>query len=110
MNIGQQTFILSDGCISVYNNPSFLLFLMATLEPYQLEWRADEDELLLVSVGTGISPGAEPEDQPEEMNILQNITRIPSTLMLSAAIEQDFLCRVFGKCLAGDMLTVRSMT
>jgi hypothetical protein len=38
------------------------------------------------------------------MNILFNATRIPSALMFAALNEQDFLCRTFGKCLAGDEL------
>ena len=35
---------------------------------------------------------------------LYNATSIPSALMFAALNEQDFLCRVFGKCLAGDPL------
>ena len=36
------------------------------------------------------------------MNLLFNATSIPSALMFAALNEQDFLCRVFGDCLAGD--------
>ena len=38
------------------------------------------------------------------MNVLYNASSIPSALMAAALNEQDFLCRVFGKCLAGDPL------
>jgi uncharacterized protein len=38
------------------------------------------------------------------MNLLFNASNIPSALMFAALNEQDFLCRVFGKCLAGDQL------
>jgi glycosyltransferase A (GT-A) superfamily protein (DUF2064 family) len=38
------------------------------------------------------------------MNLLYNAASIPSALMYAALNEQDFLCRVFGKCLAGDMI------
>jgi uncharacterized protein len=38
------------------------------------------------------------------MNILFNATTIPSALMFAALNEQDFLCRVFGDCVAGDLL------
>jgi hypothetical protein len=58
----------------------------------------------VVSVGTGTSPYANADLQPNEMNVLYNATSIPSALMFAALNEQDFLCRVFGNCLAGDPL------
>jgi len=57
-----------------------------------------------VSVGTGASANANSNLSPEEMNLLYNAGTIPSALMAAALHEQDFLCRVFGKCLAGDVL------
>ena len=38
------------------------------------------------------------------MNLIYNASSIPSALMLAASNEQDFLCRVFGKCLIGEPL------
>jgi hypothetical protein len=38
------------------------------------------------------------------MNLLYNAGTIPSALMAAALHEQDLLCRIFGKCLAGDPL------
>ena len=38
------------------------------------------------------------------MNLLYNACSIPSALMSAALNEQDLLCRVFGRCLAGDAL------
>jgi len=38
------------------------------------------------------------------MNLLYNAGSIPSALMFASLNEQDFLCRVFGKCLSGDPL------
>ena len=38
------------------------------------------------------------------MNLIYNAATIPSALMAAALHEQDFLCRIFGKCLAGDLL------
>jgi uncharacterized protein len=63
-----------------------------------------EDRMLVVSVGTGTSPAAHERLDPDEMNLLFNASTIPSALMFAALNEQDFLCRVFGKCLAGDPL------
>jgi hypothetical protein len=101
---GGRTFVFVDGGVTMYNNPAFQLFLMATLAPYELCWPTGEGELLLVSIGTGTSPSANKDLRPGEMNILYNAASIPSALMAAALHEQDLLCRVFGRCLAGDPL------
>lgn len=101
---GPREFIFVDGGITMYNNPAFQAFLMATVEPYNLNWPTGEDKMLVVSVGTGTSPDANTDLAPADMNLVYNATSIPSALMSAALNEQDFLCRVFGKCLAGDVL------
>ena len=60
--------------------------------------------MLVVSIGTGTSPGENYSLRPEEMNLLFNATTIPSALMYAALNEQDFLCRIFGDCVAGEPL------
>ena len=97
-------FIFIDGGITTYNNPAFQAFLMATVEPYKLQWPVGEDRMLLVSIGTGTSPDANADLEPSEMNLLYNASSLPSALMFAALNEQDLLCRVFGNCKAGDML------
>ena len=104
VQLGNKEFIFVDGGITMYNNPAFQAFLMATVEPYNLNWPAGEDRLLVVSVGTGTSPDANADLKPGEMNLLYNASSIPAALMFAALNEQDFLCRVFGKCVAGDLL------
>ncbi len=42
-----------DGGVSPYNNPSLLLLMFASLEGYGLNWTLAEDQLLIVSFGTG---------------------------------------------------------
>ena len=42
-----------DGGVSMANNPALQLFLMAILEGYPFHWKTGEENLLLVSVGTG---------------------------------------------------------
>ncbi len=104
VNVGPQQFVFVDGGVTMYNNPAFQLFLMATSEPYRLCWPTGEDQMLIVSVGTGASANAKNNLTPREMNLIYNASNIPSALMAAALHEQDFLCRVFGKCLAGDLL------
>jgi hypothetical protein len=101
---GPGPFLMVDGGVTMYNNPSFLLFLMATIEPYNLRWPCGRDQLLVVSIGTGASPGANQDLAPEDMNVIYNASSVPAALMFAASNEQDLLCRVFGDCLHGDPL------
>ena len=87
--------------MTVFNNPAFQLFVMATVDAYRLSWSAAEDKMLLVSIGTGAAPNANKNLKPGEMNLLYNATSIPSALMAAASAQQDFLCRTFGRCRHG---------
>ena len=104
---GEREFIFVDGGVTMYNNPAFQMFLMATLDRYwalkpDARWRPGTDQMLIVSVGTGTSPDVRSGLEPDQMNLLFNATAIPSALMFAALNEQDLLCRVFGDCRAGD--------
>lgn len=104
INVGTQRFVFVDGGMTMYNNPAFQLFLMATVEPYNLKWKAEREKMLLVSIGTGTAAEANKNLSPREMNLIYNAKSVPSALMFAAANEQDFLCRTFGETLAGDKL------
>ena len=104
---GEQEFVFVDGGVTMYNNPAFQMFLMATLDRYwaakpEARWRTGPDRMLIVSVGTGTSPDARQGLEPGEMNLLFNAQTVPAALMFAALNEQDLLCRVFGDCRAGD--------
>ena len=103
----QKEFIFVDGGVTMYNNPAFQMFLMATVDKYwvqrpQARWQPGVDQMLIVSIGTGTSPGAQTGLEADDMHLLFNATTIPSALMFAALNEQDLLCRVFGDCRAGD--------
>lgn len=104
VQMGTKEFIFVDGGITPYNNPAFQAFLMATVEPYNLNWPTGENNLLIVSIGTGTSPEANDNLSSSDMNLLYNATSLPSALMFASLNEQDLLCRSFGKCLIGDVL------
>ncbi len=101
VRIGQKDFLFVDGGVTMYNNPTFQMFLMATLQPYKLQWQTGADKMLIVSVGTGTSPSPDANLQSGEMNLAYQASTIPSALMYAALSEQDILCRVFGNTLAG---------
>jgi hypothetical protein len=102
--VGERRFVFVDGGVTMFNNPAFQLFLMATVEPYGLSWPAGEKEMLIVSVGTGTSAEADGELDPGDMNLLYNASSVPAALMAAALHQQDTLCRVFGRCLEGDVI------
>jgi hypothetical protein len=104
IEVDPHQFIFVDGGVTMYNDPAFQLFLMATTQPYRLCWPTGEEKMLLISVGTGASPNANANLSPEEMNLLYNAGAVPGALMSAALHEQDFLCRIFGKCLVGEPL------
>jgi uncharacterized protein len=97
-----QKFVFVDGAISPYNNPAFQLFLMATLKAYRLNWPTGEDEMLLVSVGSGADSFADMALRPSRMHLLYHVLRLPLVLMAGANVEQDLLCRAFGRCVFGE--------
>ena len=101
VTLGHQDFVFVDGGVTMYNNPTFQMFLMATLEPYALKWRARETEMLIISVGTGSSPAPDANLQAGDMNLVHTVATVPSALMYAALTEQDILCRVFGRTVAG---------
>jgi uncharacterized protein len=108
---GGREFVFVDGGMTMYNNPAFQMFLMATVDRFwpfapadSRGWETGKDKMLIVSVGTGTSPDVRAGLEPEDMNLLFNATTIPSALMFAALNEQDFLCRTFGDCIAGDPL------
>lgn len=104
LTLGNQRFVFVDGGLTPYNNPAFIMFLMATLPEYRIGWGIGEKEMLLVSVGTGLHPNSAPDLTPTKMNLFYTVTKTPAALMFAALNEQDMLCRVFGKCLVGDVI------
>jgi uncharacterized protein len=104
VTVGEREFIFVDGGITPYNNPAFQLFLMATTQPYNLNWDTGEEKMLLVSVGTGLTPKVQPDLKAGGMHLLYQAQSLPLALMFAAQNEQDLLCRCFGKCLAGDAI------
>ena len=104
INISGEPFIFLDGGITPYNNPAFQAYIMSTLEQYNLNWNKGEENILLVSVGTGITTLIQPFLQLSQMNFFHQATKTISHVLNAVEYQQDMLCRVFGKCLVGHEL------
>lgn len=94
-----KTFKFEDGGVTPYNNPAFLLYRMATVPAYGLGWEIGDDQLLLISVGTGAAPQL--DDSLRARFILTNAKLVPSALMYGSLVDQDINCRVTGRCVHG---------
>ena len=97
----EYSFVFVDGGVTTYNNPAFLAFQMATARPYAVDWKTGVDDLLIVSVGTGLAPRARPGLRPGDLSLLDHAKSIPAALMSAASAGQDMSCRIFGACRFG---------
>lgn len=93
-----------DGAVTPYNNPAFLLYRMATLAEYNCEWPDGEQNMMVVSVGTGDLFHPEPRVWRIGRSALSNATSVPGALMQRIAVENDTLCRTVGRCVYGSTI------
>lgn len=91
---GGQVGTFIDGGVSMANNPALRLFLVATLSGFPFRWKAGEDELLLVSVGTGLW---DVRDDPLRMahSKVWNWAKYVPTLLMADALWQNQLILQF---------------
>lgn len=101
----EYNFIFVDGGVTTYNNPAYLAFQMATAAPYKIDWPTGEDQLLIVSVGTGGAAKILANDTgAEDLNLLHFAKNIPSALMNAASAGWDMACRTLGACRHGGLI------
>jgi uncharacterized protein len=94
----EYSFVFVDGGVTTYNNPAFLAFKMATASPYRMNWN---DDLLIVSLGTGNAPRERLGLRSDELSLLDHARNIPSALMNAASAGWDMACRIIGDCRFG---------
>ena len=99
-----KSFVFVDGGVTPYNNPAFLLFRMATLPQYCVNWPTGERNLLLISVGTGSAPKMGAQVGESEGTIPGQIPGLISALMHGAEVDQDINCRTVGRCVYGNLI------
>lgn len=104
IRLGDRDFVFVDGGVTPFNNPALQLALMATAPAYNLGWPTGEDELLLVSVGTGNTAAHRPELQVDDLHLLRQAAATIGGLLISSAAQQDLLCRLLGRCRHGDAI------
>ncbi len=96
-----KSFLFEDGGLTPYNNPAFLLARMATQESFGLNWKTGENNLLVMSIGTGSAPKEDSGIYSSGKTAFSNLVNFPSALMYGAQVDQDINCRFVGRCVHG---------
>ncbi|HEY0257110.1 MAG TPA: patatin-like phospholipase family protein [Candidatus Methylacidiphilales bacterium] len=102
IRFGEASFAFQDGAVTPYNSPALISYLMATLPCYGLEWPTGADRLLVVSIGTGLFRSIVKSSSLLHSNIAVDLMEMLAGLMEGVSVQQDFLCRVMGRCLFGQ--------
>ena len=97
-----QEFI--DGGVSPYNNPTLRMFAQATVPEMGIGMAAGTERMLIVSVGTGRVERIYEYGKLGNINMLGGAIRTINAILDSSLVEQDVLCRLFGRCIHGEKL------
>ena len=103
-NDPSKSFLFEDGGLTPYNNPAFLLSRMATQDAYGLGWKTGENNLLVMSIGTGAAPKEDAAAMSSGKNAFSNLVNFPGALMYGAQVDQDINCRAVGRCIHGAQI------
>jgi patatin-like phospholipase/acyl hydrolase len=89
MHLGDQEGAFIDGGVSMANNPAWQLFLMATVEGYRFRWKTGENNLLLVSIGTGTSRKKMNPQDIKKATLLKWAQALPDYFMEDASWQNQ---------------------
>jgi hypothetical protein len=83
-----------DGAVSMFNNPSFQLFVEATQKEYGIGWETGADNLLLISIGTGFSNQSIKLGEAKKYTLLNWAGYAIGDLMEDANVQQNVLMKL----------------
>lgn len=114
---GLPTAAFVDGGVSMANNPSLQLLMIATLKGFPFHWKMGADNLLLVSVGTGMGRWEKIPANVSKNHLLNWAQQIPDMFMADASWNNQIMLQWLSKCdtrwridgeigdLEGDLIT-----
>ena len=97
MDIGDREAAFIDGGVSMANNPSLQLYLMATCEGFNLNWEPGVDKLMLVSVGTGTHTKKKEVKELRDFNKLDWAKNIADLFMEDASWQNQAILQLLGE-------------
>jgi uncharacterized protein len=86
-----------DGGVSMANNPALQLFLMATLKGFSFRWPMGEDQLLLVSAGTGSHRRHDKVDTVVAGRVWNWALQVPAMLMEDASWQNQAILQLLSR-------------
>ena len=84
-----------DGGVSMANNPALQLLMVATLQGFPFRWKWGSENLLVVSVGTGMSRWKKIPADVNKNNILKWAQQLPDMLMQDASWHNQLMMQWF---------------
>ncbi|MBD1879559.1 MULTISPECIES: hypothetical protein [unclassified Coleofasciculus] len=92
--VGNQEYEFVDGAVSMFNNPSFQLFVEATQKEYGIGWETGTDNLLLISIGTGFSNQSIKLGEAKKYTMLNWAGYAIGDLMEDTNVQQNVLMKL----------------
>lgn len=86
-----------DGGLSMANNPALQLLMVATLKGFPFKWKLGADNLLIVSVGTGMGRLTRLPKDISDNNLLNWAQEIPDMLMGDATWHNQIILQWLSK-------------
>ncbi len=99
-----QSAAFIDGGLSMANNPSLTLLMVATLKGFPFHWPMGADNLLLVSVGTGSLEFKKQVGDIDEATMLTWASSIPDMLMQDASWQNRILLQWLSKSPTAEVM------
>lgn len=94
---GGQVGTFIDGGVSMANNPAVQLFLVATVRGFPFRWPTGENELLLVSVGTGVWSERVDPVRMAKSKLWDWAVHVPLTLMADALWHNQIILQLLSR-------------
>ncbi|WP_152270095.1 patatin-like phospholipase family protein [Agriterribacter humi] len=80
-----------DGGVSMANNPALQLLMVATLQGFPFKWKCGANNLLIVSVGTGMSRWKQIPANVKKNNLLNWAKQLPDMFMQDASWHNQII-------------------
>ncbi|MFK7997733.1 MAG: patatin-like phospholipase family protein [Granulosicoccus sp.] len=94
-------YILDDGGMTGSLNPAFRAFLFATRAISGPQWSVGDEQLTIVSLGSGEAPIIRGSCD-RKIHVINAILQMPNAMLQASIREQENLCRYFGHVVSDD--------
>ena len=94
---GMKEAAFVDGGVSMANNPSLQLLMVATLNGFPFQWKWGADKLMVVSIGTGMSKWKKIPAAVSKNNLLNWASQLPDMFMQDASWHNQMLMQWLSK-------------